>query len=111
MKFRVGQSLWYVPASGYAPRSVIIERIGKRWLYCGTDLQIDRETLDAKPNRGFSPPGRAWLSRDDWDRAQRRHGAWRHFRRQVQDRWGPPENVTLEQIQAASDLLRLATFV
>lgn len=108
MKFRVGQGLLYAPATGRTPYMIEVEKVGKRWLYCAGGLQIDRKTMDAKANRGFAAPGRAWLTKDCYDRAQRKHSAWRHFRRQVQDKWTAPETVTLEQIQAACDLLRLS---
>lgn len=112
MRFTVGQSLWYVPATGHGARFVTVTRVGRKWLEVDRHwVLIDRKTLQAKPRKGFESPGRVWLSREDYDRWQRRHSAWRHFRRQVQDKWGPPESVTLEQIQAASDLLRLAAFV
>lgn len=110
-KYHVGQQLWYVRDGATSGRYVMIERIGRRWLYCSEGKEIDRKTLKEKSPRGFATLGQGWLTRDDHERYLRRHDAWRHFRRQVQDKWSAPENVTLEQIQAACDLLRLAAHV
>lgn len=111
MKYRTGQELYYVPDGVTIGRHVRIERIGRRWLYCTGGLEIDRKTLKQKCVRGFAPLGRGWLTRDAFERHLKRHHAWRHFRRQVQDKWTAPDTVTLEQIQAACDLLRLAAHV
>jgi hypothetical protein len=110
MRFTVGQGLLYVAATGRS-RHAVVQKVGSRWLHLDDGTQIDRKTLKAKARRGFESPGRVWLTLDDYVRFTRRHSAWRHFRQQVQDKWGPPDNVTLEQIQAAADLLRLAAYV
>lgn len=113
MKYLVGQSLWYVPEDRpwEKPRYLTVTKVGRKW------LELDEAGLKAcqltlKCDRKNSPhnPGRCWLTKADYERYLKRHGAWRHFRRQVQDRWTAPESVTLEQILAASDLLRLSAF-
>lgn len=114
MKFHVGQKLWFVPnhTPWVTAREVTIERMGRKWLHVDLNhYRVCRKSLIVQARKGYEAPGQCWLTKADWERWQRRHSAWRHFRRQVQDKWGPPESVTLEQIQAASDLLRLAAFV
>lgn len=114
MKYAVGQSLWYVPADRpwEKPRAVSIVKIGRKWLELNEPwLAVDRVTLTAKPRKGYEPRGQCYLSKADYERYLRRHSAWRHLRRQVQDKWTAPETVTLEQIQAAADLLRLTAYV
>lgn len=114
MTLRIGQKLWFVPNGRpwIEAREVTIMRLGRKWLYVDFNhYQICRRALTVRARKGYDSLGQCWLTKAEYERWLRRHGAWRHFRRQVQDKWGPPESVTLEQIQAASDLLRLAAYV
>lgn len=111
MKYRAGQQIWYVRDGATTGGYITVERIGRRWLYCDGRIELDRKTLKQKSPRGFAVLGQGWVSHVEFERHLARHNAWRHLRRQVQDKWTAPNSVTLEQIQAACDLLRLAAYV
>jgi hypothetical protein len=113
MKHLVGQVLWYVPEDTpwEKPRFVEITKVGRKWLELNEPgLRACRLTLMCDRRNSPHKQGRCWLTKADYERHLKRHSAWRHLRRQVQDKWTAPDSVTLEQIQAASDLLRLSAF-
>lgn len=106
--YTVGQKLWFVPSdlrSG-KPHEIAITRIGRKWLQTDCEqYRLDIVTLRADGGN-YSPPGRAYLSREDYESSLALYHAWVEFHDKVSERrWRTPTGVTIERIREASRIL------
>lgn len=105
----VGQKLWLVPQRGYGvPREVTVAKIGRKWatLDGWRESRIDKETL-WMDGGVYTSPGRCYLSREEWEESQRLSGAWGVLKTLIADRWNRPDGVTIADMRAAANLLRV----
>lgn len=103
----VGQKLWFVPHARYmgAEREVVVESVGRKWAAIGDGYRVDVSTLFLD-GRGYSSPGRCYLSRELWAAEDQAHAAWGVLRRALSTRH-LPNGLTAEQIERATALLGL----
>lgn len=75
MKFTVGQTVYYERNKGYqAHRTgvtpVSIQRVGRVWVYFGAISHYGQQRFNAENMRvdgkGYSSPGRIWLTEEDY---------------------------------------------
>lgn len=102
--FTVGDTLYYVPNNMVRrgnPKYVTISKIGRTWLYCD-GMRVDKETL-VVDGRGYSSPGKCWLSQDEHEQHLLVKIAWNNFKIMVEHHH--PRDVSVEDIQEATQLL------
>jgi hypothetical protein len=109
-KFIVGQTLWFVYYKGYSssPRpdcEVTITKVGREWLTLSSGHRVDKHTLIAD-GKGYSSPGRCYLSREIYEKRVATLKAWRDFSSTIDPR-NPPDLASLESIAQAMRLLNL----
>lgn len=108
-KFYVGQVLWYVPFKGYgrgSPGEVTVKSVGRKWVTLSDNDRFDANTM-LVDGRGYSSPGRLWLSKEEQEAHADLHNAWRAMRKHFDGLSYAPEGVTLNDIQQARKLLRI----
>jgi hypothetical protein len=109
MKFEVGQTLWfhYDNYSGKKEdREVTITKIGRTWLYLNNNHRVDKTLLIAD-GKGYSSPGKCYLSKKDCDNLTALISEWRLLRQLIGSHYNPPCSVTAKSIQQARELLGL----
>lgn len=108
IKLSVGQQLWFVPWEKYMgkPRYITVTKIGRVWAQTSERYRI--HILTGKPYNGEEPT-RATLYPDHETHARQMaiKSAWAWIRRAITYRDGPPDDVTVHDIETAMDLLRL----
>jgi len=109
-KFIVGQNLWWVYENSYSnsPRpgcEVAITKIGRKWIDLDNGHRVDKHTFYAD-GRGYSSPGRCYLSREIYEKRVATLKAWRDFSSTIDPR-NPPDLASLESIAQAMRLLNL----
>lgn len=109
MKLTVGQQLWWVPAryrTGEQPCYVTVEKVGRKWAQLSNQYRIDVTTLEPD-SKGYSSPGECYLQREEYESKVAISYAWGRLRKFMESRiWsGAPDGVTLENIEAAGNLL------
>lgn len=105
MKLSVGQKLWYVPNRNRGGQcEVTVTKVGRLWANLDNRERISLESLEADAGQ-YSSPGRAYLSKGDYELSLRLHEVWREFRRRVDHQYLPPDGVTFSDVERATDLL------
>lgn len=115
-KLQVGQKLWYVPArlnsrevrDGY---EVTVAKVGRKWADVERDgrwstKRIDIESLYAD-GRGYSSPGRCYISREHYEVERLTQQAWTKLVRALGHKWSTPSGVTLQDIHEVMRILHL----
>lgn len=108
---QVGQTLWYIEFNGYrrAPpeergHKVTVTKIGRHWAELGSArFRINVNTLLAD-GRGYSPPGRCYLSREAYLAEISLASLWGDFTRRI-SRINAPDGITEDAIRQAACLL------
>jgi hypothetical protein len=111
MDFEVGQTLWWEYDDTYSNTKrtgyeVTITKIGRTWLYLNNNHRVDKTLLIAD-GKGYSSPGKCYLSKKDCDNLTALINEWRLLRELVGSRYNPPCSVTAKSIQQARELLGL----
>ena len=102
---KVGDKLWFKAMVGWRrDEEVTVERVGRKWLHISNGDRCDRETLLAD-GRGYSPPGKLWQSKDEYDRHANRLDRWSEFQRKVTGLYSPPEHVSIADIDRMLTIL------
>jgi hypothetical protein len=106
MEFKVGQSLWFAPSARWAgaPRSVVISKVGRKWITLGDEGRMDPETM-RMDGEGFSSPGRCYLTRQDWEDAVARRDAWDRVWKMIYNQHSVPAHLTRAAIDKIEMLL------
>jgi hypothetical protein len=105
----VGQTLIFVPSErrrGIDPVEVTVEKVGRKWAAISNRRRIGIGDLAADGGQ-YSSPGRCYLSREEYDGKVRAESAWRALSRAIDQRWNPPEGVSVAKIEAAAKMLGL----
>ncbi len=106
-EFNVGQKLWWVwsdPRTG-DPKSVTIEKVGRKWITLSNGHRIDKESMRADGD-GYASPGCCYMSETEYQVAKMRAFLWSDLRRKVE--FGAvPNGVTIADIREAARLLRI----
>lgn len=97
-----GQRLYYVPNRRYGdPQWLTVTSVGRRWATCGEGygaIRVDMNTLQVD-GRGYSSPGRCYLSKADHDNEVRRSNAWDELRKATY--YGPaPKHLDADDVEA-----------
>ena len=110
MKFQLGRKevLWYVPKYRGISREVTVLKVGRKW--AGIDLldgdsfhRIDIVTLIVGGK--YSSPGQCYLSKEVYETKVLVDKAWDALKKNIP--YWASENITLEDILKAKDLLGL----
>jgi hypothetical protein len=103
----VGQKLWLVPSAGYwgEPREVTVTKVGRKWFATDDCGRFDRQSFEAD-GRGYSSPGRCYLSKEEYDTYLGVVQRWRDLRSAIERRYVVP-NVTVQDINEAMRILKL----
>lgn len=107
-KIEIGTKLWYVPNNAVArgqPHEITIKAMGRKWATTDRHLRIDITSGQADGGK-LSSPGRAYTSETSYADEVRRCQAWDVLRLKIEYR-GPPDGVTLNDIELAARLLGL----
>lgn len=104
-QFKVGQKLIFVHSDARLrkPYEITIQKIGRKWLYTQTH-RVDCETLFVD-GKGYSSPGRCYLTIEAWHQADRLSRTWVAFRKELNNQWKTPAGVSVDDILEASKLL------
>lgn len=93
----VGQKLWYVEWQGqrFKPesergREITITKVGRKWAESTHAPRIDKKTMRAD-GRGYTSPGKAYESRDDYLQSIRLSDMWSKLYRAVREMHSRPE--------------------
>lgn len=106
-KLSIGQKLWWVPhqRKWQQPKEVTVLKVGRKWAQLDNNERIDLETFIADAGQ-YSSPGRCYLSQEEYEAKVTIGSAWSNLKRSI-DYKSPPDGVTVEDIEAARQLLRL----
>jgi hypothetical protein len=106
-KLTVGQTLLFeaAPHSNSRGRgTVTVTAAGRKWAeiegFCTGRISLDTLEVDG---RGYSSPGRCYLSKEDWMMTEGRNRAWDALRSSLQR--SPADEVTCDKIIEAASLL------
>lgn len=104
-EFFVGQVLLFVPRDRRlgAASNVAVTKVGRKWIECGHRLRIDRHSM-AADGRGFTSPGKCFLTAADYEDQMLRARVWNHLRSLVGNCYAAPD-VPIESMQKAAALL------
>lgn len=90
--FKLGQRLWHVPAQRYDKTKNgewhVVKRIGRKWVTAGledrdyTDRRFDPEDMYVDGG-GYSPPGRYYLTKEEYDERVARNKVLHELREYV----------------------------
>ena len=75
-----------------------ITTVGRKWAPLDRNnwrLKIETMWIDG---RGYSSPGRCWLSREDWLKEKERRDQWKIFRDLVMAKYAVPDHLATEEI-------------
>jgi len=105
---KVGQKLWYVPRRS-APYEVEVTKVGRKWATVGEGYRAERIDLETwyADGRGYSSPGRCYLSQEDYVTELDLSRLWAHLQREIQYS-RCPGGVTINDIKQAMELLKVS---
>lgn len=104
---RAGQKLWFVPSERRrTPYEIEVQSVGRKWVNCNDRLRFDMDTLEAD-GHGYSSPGKAYLTKADYELARRRSEAWSHLVQTIArlGAWRAPEHLTTAKIEEITALV------
>ncbi len=107
--FQVGQTVW---VRLFHPRlktlhPYTITKIARKWVTLGDDTyRFDLKTMELD-GKGYSSPGRVYLSEEQYDQEVALGAAWDTLRTRARDNMTAPTGVTTERILQALKLLGL----
>lgn len=105
-KFKVGQELWCV----YNDRRIgqqhttVVQKVGRKWIELSNCHRMNAETM-MLDGGNYSPPGRCFLSREEFEEIKQKKDAWMLFQRKAY--WLIPDKFCIDDIRAAAKLLRI----
>lgn len=103
----VGQKLWWVPSNRHGSnREVGVTKVGRKWAQLSNHHRIDVQTLVADAGE-FSSPGTCYRDQAEYEAAAALERAWSRLRQDISLAYQRPEQVSLENIEAARSLLGL----
>lgn len=114
-ELKVGQKLWCVSRERYGrikpdDREVTITKVGRKWAYLDypsrDEYRIDKSTLFIDGGE-YTSPGRCYHSREEYESELARETTWDLIRRKVDRQRSCPEGVSVRDMEAALDILRL----
>jgi hypothetical protein len=106
-EYKTGQTFWWVSNNNARTQSeVTVEKVGRVWLTLSNGQRVDKLTLKADGG-SWASPGTCWPSKAEYDETVRLRTAWMSLRKQLNDSWEAPNNVTVEDIKAAAVYLKL----
>ena len=103
-KLQAGQKLWLAPNCA-PPHWVTVAKVGRRFAHLKNGMRVDIESLVCD-NGKYPSPGRCYLSRVDYERVMEVYREWSSFHYAI-SRMRVPDGVTVEDIKAARELLRI----
>ena len=104
--YHAGQKL-FVSFRRDCARDMEITKAGRKWLELdGGIFRADIDTLEID-GKGYSSPGRAYASREEFEALQAAQRAWSDFSHRVRFAMTRPEKATPEAIRQASEILGL----
>jgi hypothetical protein len=109
MKFEVGDTLWFYYDGNNGHRDdkeVTITKVGSCWLYLCNRHRVDKKTLIAD-GKGYSSPGKCYLSKKDCDDELALIKEWGLLRRNIGACYNPPKDISLEIVKQAREILGL----
>jgi hypothetical protein len=98
-----GQELWFVASdrrscarNGY----VKVNAVGRKWITLGKQGQMraHKDTLIVD-GRGFSSPGRCYLTREEYETERANDAAWDSLRDFINTKWSRPEHLGADEIR------------
>lgn len=108
IKLQVGQKLWYVSIRHGESHEAVVTKVGRKWATIGEGWRaqlIDLVTMQAD-GKGYSSPGRCYLSREAHEMERARSDTWSRFVNVVKYK-NCPAGVTTDDIKQAMQLLKL----
>lgn len=104
-KFRIGQTLYFVPIRGSRLFETTISSVGHRWIYTTNQrLRVDKETLIADGGK-YDSPGRCYTSKEEYDLHVKTMERWKDFKNMLAGVCYH-DNLTLEDIEAMIVILK-----
>lgn len=102
-----GQTLLFVPHGNRSTeREVKVIKVGRVWAETSGYRRISLQTLTAD-GRGYSSPGRCWLSREAWEADKAESAAWNAFRDIIKDCRDRPSGATPHRLAQAAFIFGL----
>ncbi len=105
----VGQKLWMVPYQRHlgVPMFVQVTKVGRKWAEIslrGYRISLNKLIIDGG---GYTSPGRCYLTKEEHEAEVKLHAAWARLRSFMDRKHNPPDGVTIENIEAAIQVLGL----
>ena len=94
--------------SGNLNKEMTITKIGRKWLTLGDgwdSVRVDADTMHLD-GRGYSSPGDAYLSQEDWESSTELGKQWHEFKNRLP--WSVPKGMTLERLAQIRTLIDTA---
>lgn len=110
-RLAVGQKLYFESSRNrhHHGREVTIVKLGRKWATLDMGhpaYRIDLTSL-CGDGRGYSSPGRCWLSREACEDHNALIADWSAFRQTVERHYSPPPDITPERIREAAERLHI----
>ncbi len=96
----VGQKLYYVPNrhnSSGAPRNVVVERVGKKWITCNDCARLDIDTLCGDGGK-YSSPGSCYLTKNHYDELVMLGSMWSDVQQLFKSTYSRPYHITKQDM-------------
>jgi hypothetical protein len=107
-KLVVGQRVWYVPTEARrgTAHEAEVTKVGSKWAeLTSVRDRIDVKTLKAEAALTGLSAGKCYLSQADHEADLLLRARWSEFSKKVEDKWQPPEGMTVERIEQAQQIL------
>lgn len=100
--FTVGQEVFVVlnPYRGNLPSRVLRDRVlsvGRKWVCLEGSRRFDKEGMELD-GKGYSSPGRVYLSKEAYEEQSLRGKLWREIREVCSNTWQPPKEVSVGEL-------------
>lgn len=101
----VGQKLWCAYNQRYNQNEFAeVVKVGRKWIELSNRRRADKTTLIIDGGQ-YSSPGKCHISKEAYEEDQERLCRWDEFRKKISSIYHCPDNVTIEKIDRALEVL------